>query len=168
MIKIDQTLCAGCGICVDVCPNEAICLVDHIATINKALCTQCKACVYACPNQAISVLPEVIQVKPTRVQPAVENQKLPALSHTTRKETTIPKRSPGPLTGSTLALIGSKVVPRLVDVALSALENRLGQPKQKSSMTTPSSFVSTPCRGRHKQNRFRVGHGRNRNITWRR
>jgi len=44
--------CAGCGICVDVCPANAIKLHNH-ATVNSDRCTGCAACVSQCPNEAI-------------------------------------------------------------------------------------------------------------------
>ncbi|MBN2018677.1 MAG: 4Fe-4S binding protein [Sedimentisphaerales bacterium] len=46
--------CTGCGICVDVCPVNAI-RVNKQATVNQDLCTACAACVSACPNGAIII-----------------------------------------------------------------------------------------------------------------
>lgn len=46
--------CAGCGICVDVCPVGAIRMEQH-AVVNPALCTACAACVSECPNEAIII-----------------------------------------------------------------------------------------------------------------
>lgn len=44
--------CVGCGICVDVCPEDAI-EIDKRAVINTPVCTGCAACTYECPNEAI-------------------------------------------------------------------------------------------------------------------
>lgn len=44
--------CAGCGICVDVCPAGAI-QITGIAVINDEICTGCAVCISECPNQAI-------------------------------------------------------------------------------------------------------------------
>jgi ferredoxin len=52
---VDKDNCVGCGACVDVCPNEAIKMVDGIAVIDPDACIDCGACVDACPNGAISM-----------------------------------------------------------------------------------------------------------------
>jgi len=52
---VDSNICTGCGICVDVCPTQAIELIDGIAKVNPEKCTGDKLCVEACPVQAISM-----------------------------------------------------------------------------------------------------------------
>ena len=51
---VDSEKCAGCGICVDVCPTGAI-EVDQQAVVNDEACTGCAACVSECPNEAIVI-----------------------------------------------------------------------------------------------------------------
>lgn len=51
-VKIDESKCTGCGICVQACPVEAI-TVEHVAKINAETCTGCGSCVTECPNEAI-------------------------------------------------------------------------------------------------------------------
>jgi len=51
-VKIDESNCTGCGICVQVCPVGAI-AVQRVATINPEICTGCGSCVAECPNEAI-------------------------------------------------------------------------------------------------------------------
>ena len=46
--------CAGCGICVDVCPVNAIEVNGH-AVVDPDICTGCTACVSECPNEAIII-----------------------------------------------------------------------------------------------------------------
>jgi len=46
--------CAGCGICIDVCPVGAL-RIEQYAVVNPALCTACAACVSECPNEAIII-----------------------------------------------------------------------------------------------------------------
>ena len=52
--EVDKDKCTGCGLCVDVCPVEAI-SIDEIAVVDGDLCTDCGSCVDECPNEAISV-----------------------------------------------------------------------------------------------------------------
>ncbi|PIS30238.1 hypothetical protein COT42_03425 [Candidatus Saganbacteria bacterium CG08_land_8_20_14_0_20_45_16] len=53
---VDQGVCTGCGICVDVCPHGALELVDGLAKLTKPeLCDGSGECVEACPVQAISL-----------------------------------------------------------------------------------------------------------------
>ena len=51
---VDQEECIKCGICADVCPEEAITMMD-ITVIDNQKCTGCGACVEACPDQAITL-----------------------------------------------------------------------------------------------------------------
>ena len=46
--------CAGCGICVDVCPTHAI-RIERQAIIDPSLCRACSVCVAECPNEAIII-----------------------------------------------------------------------------------------------------------------
>ena len=51
---VNERLCAGCGLCVAVCPYGARTLdaETNVAQVNAALCQGCGACVTACPNGA--------------------------------------------------------------------------------------------------------------------
>jgi predicted Fe-Mo cluster-binding NifX family protein/ferredoxin len=51
---VDSGKCAGCGICADVCPVNAI-KVNKQAVVNAEACTGCAACVSECPNEAIII-----------------------------------------------------------------------------------------------------------------
>jgi len=52
---VDPEWCAGCGMCVDVCPFGAPALdsVRGVSQINAVLCKGCGACAVACPSKAI-------------------------------------------------------------------------------------------------------------------
>jgi ferredoxin len=52
--------CAGCGICIDVCPVGAIGIEQQHAVVNPTLCTACAACVRECPNEAMIIVQQRI------------------------------------------------------------------------------------------------------------
>jgi heterodisulfide reductase subunit A len=57
---VDQSLCRGCGQCVEVCPYGAPELVDIgegvlVSQIQEVLCKGCGACAVACPTGAAAI-----------------------------------------------------------------------------------------------------------------
>ena len=56
VVWVDAVRCVGCGMCVEVCPIEAIALVDGRAHVDEETCTGCGACVSVCPEGAIQPL----------------------------------------------------------------------------------------------------------------
>ena len=56
-LKIDRTSCAQCGVCVDICPNNALELGDDGPELtHPELCTECGVCEDQCPSHSITVL----------------------------------------------------------------------------------------------------------------
>lgn len=53
MYQVDIEQCSGCETCVDVCPNEAISMVDGHAFIDQEECLDCGVCFDECPEGAI-------------------------------------------------------------------------------------------------------------------
>ncbi len=55
--RVDPDLCAGCMMCVQVCPYSAIEFdhEKHVAKVNDALCQGCGSCSAACPSGAAGV-----------------------------------------------------------------------------------------------------------------
>jgi heterodisulfide reductase subunit A len=53
-VQINERICAGCGVCVEVCPYEARVINEDSgkAEIIEVLCQGCGACATACPNGA--------------------------------------------------------------------------------------------------------------------
>ena len=54
---IDPDLCAGCQICVGLCPYSAIWFDERhgVSRVNEALCKGCGSCAAGCPSSAASV-----------------------------------------------------------------------------------------------------------------
>jgi len=53
--KVISNLCTGCGMCVAVCPYDALALKDEKATVNEVLCEGCGTCTATCLRSAIQV-----------------------------------------------------------------------------------------------------------------
>lgn len=53
--KVNLNLCTGCGMCVEVCPYDALKLKDGKVEVNEVLCEGCGTCSATCLRAAISV-----------------------------------------------------------------------------------------------------------------
>jgi len=47
--------CEGCGQCVEICPVDAITLVEGKSSLDREKCTGCASCVAVCPTTALFV-----------------------------------------------------------------------------------------------------------------
>jgi NAD-dependent dihydropyrimidine dehydrogenase PreA subunit len=143
--------CTGCGICVDICPNGALQLVDSLATLEQGACTQCQVCIDACPEGAITTVEmPIVVAEPITVQPTREPQPVPIDAK--------------PWLLSALAFAGREILPRLADTLIGALDRRLAlaQPV-KTEISVPSEHAEraiTPDRKRGQRHRYRAGPGR--------
>lgn len=61
--RVDETLCAGCGECVDRCQFNAL-SVEGTARVLEIRCTGCGVCVLSCPTGALSLSPRAEKVIP--------------------------------------------------------------------------------------------------------
>jgi heterodisulfide reductase subunit A len=52
--EVKESLCMGCGVCVDICPYSAryIDSIKKVAVVRPFLCDSCGSCVAICPNNA--------------------------------------------------------------------------------------------------------------------
>lgn len=62
MLKINEELCIGCGICEEQCAFAAIEVIDGLAVIGDS-CTLCGACVDVCEPEALSLNIEGANIK---------------------------------------------------------------------------------------------------------
>ncbi len=54
-VRVNQIKCNGCGVCVDICPVNAIKIKQNKAVISSNKCVECGACISECPNEALSL-----------------------------------------------------------------------------------------------------------------
>jgi heterodisulfide reductase subunit A len=52
-VEVDNNVCVGCGICVPMCPFQALSMEGDKLNIIKALCKGCGTCTVACPTGAL-------------------------------------------------------------------------------------------------------------------
>ena len=57
MLAVDENRCVGCGLCVTICPREAM-KAWGVCQINREECNDCLVCVDYCPVDALAVLEE--------------------------------------------------------------------------------------------------------------
>ncbi|MEA2007721.1 MAG: 4Fe-4S binding protein [Chloroflexota bacterium] len=153
MIYIDNQLCNGCGICVDVCPTSAIVMRDNKAFIKQNLCEECQACINECPQRAILLIE---QLDPIKEQPL-------STIPTSKTEVLHPKPDAKPVSTSWGAAI-VEVLPRLASLAIDWLEHR----PQSIKTSTQNAAIQQPVQNISRQNNERgqglgrAGQGRGR------
>jgi NAD-dependent dihydropyrimidine dehydrogenase PreA subunit len=170
VIQVSKELCTGCGSCIEACSAGAIHLVDHQAEIDETLCIACEACVEACQNGAIIAITAPFYNAPITVQPVTDSGLELKQPPTMLPGTAVPVRGLKPLAGAALSFLGSEVAPRLVDVLIKSIEDRL----MHLTTTTISPSISSSRdysiqnRGQRKKIRHRGGRIGNRKYNGRR
>ena len=54
--ETDQAKCTGCGQCVDICPVNALKMVDESPVVDREWCIGCGVCAVPCPVSAIKLV----------------------------------------------------------------------------------------------------------------
>ncbi|HLP58444.1 MAG TPA: 4Fe-4S binding protein [Candidatus Deferrimicrobium sp.] len=57
-VSIDESLCSGCGICIEHCQFKALKLPndENVCSVNRARCYGCGLCISSCPLGALSLV----------------------------------------------------------------------------------------------------------------
>jgi ferredoxin len=150
MVYVNDIACDGCGVCMDICPTDALIFQNNRAFINQDFCHGCELCLDTCPKGAIVVgemqpaAPAVIQMPevPSLAEPAdqtgLRGMVLPAI-------------------GSLLLWTGRELVPRLADAALGYLDQRI-----QSSQSPAPQQLDVRGTGQESRSTSRSGRGRRR------
>jgi Pyruvate/2-oxoacid:ferredoxin oxidoreductase delta subunit len=185
MILVNQSLCTGCGACVSECPTDAITLTDGKALVDATLCDGCgslaeehlRLCLQVCPVEALTWTVEpspesvtttalAVAEPPTELAPARPEPKpgvvvARPMTELVRREPATPApqyRALLPAVGGALVWFGREIVPRLVPLALDALDRALDRPVGQPTRA-PSGASTLIGRGRsgRRQRRRRRG-----------
>ena len=97
---VDSDRCTGCGECVEVCPTEAMAMVDGKARVDEETCIGCGDCADECPEDAIQpVVQGELVPAPQRPAPTVYRPGPGVVEMVRRAKESIGGRTPPPRVG---------------------------------------------------------------------
>lgn len=62
--ETDVAACIGCGSCEEICPVDAVSMVDEKASVEMYWCIGCGVCAVSCPSEAISIKRQTEKTSP--------------------------------------------------------------------------------------------------------
>jgi NAD-dependent dihydropyrimidine dehydrogenase PreA subunit len=125
MITVQTERCDGCGVCVDYCPNGAILLQNGVAFISQDLCQACEACLDVCPQGALVYQEQMEPVVEVIHIPATPPAPVTAPAPATSLQTSVSRSGFWPAVGTFLLWTGRELGPRLAEIALNYLDQRV-------------------------------------------
>lgn len=142
MILVEYEDCNGCGVCLDTCTFGAIILQNNKATIDQDLCEGCQACIEVCPQGAIIMREaEPVPKTITMVEP---------VEHLTMQNQAVKGSLLSmvlPAIGSAILWTGREIIPRLANLALNSLDQRI-------NAVNPGSTYQQPIRRDQRSSRL--------------
>ena len=122
-IYIDPELCRGCGVCVSVCPQDALSILNDKAVLDVLMCDACNLCISNCPEGAISVLPSSVEII-DGVSRSIEAKS------DLRPETRATNKMNGFL-GSALVFVTQKIAPMVLDSLIDHFDKKAATPSEQ-------------------------------------
>jgi len=157
MIFLDYDECDGCGECVSACPASAIVLQNGKALIDHGLCEGCQICVDICCQGALTygvvepALEKVVLISEPAPSDLISNQDRPG-SESLRGLAL-------PAVSSVLIWTGREIIPRLANLALKYLDQRIE--------STDSRVINTSTQKRDRRSSMPAGGRRRRQRKYR-
>jgi NAD-dependent dihydropyrimidine dehydrogenase PreA subunit len=141
-MHVNETRCTGCGACSQVCPTDAIRIVDSLARIDVALCSECQVCIEECLSGAIVVTPPTITSFAAMQSSCVQTAPVVGTPTPTMCSLAI-----APALGAALTFLGHEIPPR---AASAVVESILNHEEERTGFQTLSIREDQPCRWRRR------------------
>lgn len=148
-VTVKEALCRGCGICVRVCPDQAISMQAGVAIIDQAKCSLCQKCIQICPTGAIQ-LSEVASAS------KIQKQQDAAILQREGTAQIIPQQNQN--SGTSLSQLCQSVLARVSNSLKTTIEQGLASLQQKR--TDLSSPYANNYRREGMHRRYRAGGSR--------
>ena len=165
MLQVQGSLCTGCAICLEACPEGAIVLVEERAQIDPAHCKECGICVEVCPEGAIQPIAERVEAAqaveaaepitaPSQTDPSQQiiEVKLPPPPAIREAPSSLAQRVL-PAVGAALAYLGRELGPRLANLAADVIEDRLARSRTAKPVQRTDTSAQDLQRSAEEDNR---------------